>query len=326
MSPASIRARSSGRRHSPTATYQASFDERGDLILGIADMAIYDDFDPQPRSHRRSRATMSPIWVVDANLPSPTLDFIVGEAATRQRRSPPLPSRRPRRSASRRSSTASPSSSPTGARRWRSSTGRARTERPRRPILPPSSAFAAPAWSSPIPPAPLAAAIGGETRSFAPLRAEVVERQRRRRCARRRHASTASPTAARSSKLIRFGLAAAALAVESDGHGAAASSPPGGSPSASRRAGRRDDVRCRIVLSEEFARRARRSPAGRGARDEHRQPRHALAAESRDRARGRGDRPRRRRRAGGDRRLRRRDPHRPHRATCSKPSPAATAY
>jgi pseudouridine kinase len=65
----------------PTASYHAAFDHEGSLVIGIADMAVCDEIRPADVA----AATMSPpgrsLWLVDANLPSETLDFIVGEGA-----------------------------------------------------------------------------------------------------------------------------------------------------------------------------------------------------------------------------------------------------
>jgi len=65
----------------PTASYHAVFDHEGSLVIGIADMAVCDEIVPAAVA---AAATASPpdrsLWLVDANLPSETLDFIAGGA------------------------------------------------------------------------------------------------------------------------------------------------------------------------------------------------------------------------------------------------------
>lgn len=64
----------------PTATYQAAFDEAGGLIIGIADMTVCDELTPSAVAPAADRSPDRDLWVVDANLPADTLDFLVGEA------------------------------------------------------------------------------------------------------------------------------------------------------------------------------------------------------------------------------------------------------
>jgi pseudouridine kinase len=64
----------------PTATYQAAFDEAGGLIIGIADMTVCDELTPSAVATAAERSPDRDLWVVDANLPAETLDFLVGEA------------------------------------------------------------------------------------------------------------------------------------------------------------------------------------------------------------------------------------------------------
>ena len=61
----------------PTATYQAALDNRGGLIIGIADMRIFDGIDAAAVDAAIADAPKDDFWVVDANLPRATLDFIV---------------------------------------------------------------------------------------------------------------------------------------------------------------------------------------------------------------------------------------------------------
>jgi pseudouridine kinase len=64
----------------PTATYHATFDRDGSLLVGIADMSVYDELTPALAAAAIAAAPPSSVWVVDANLPAETLAFIVGEA------------------------------------------------------------------------------------------------------------------------------------------------------------------------------------------------------------------------------------------------------
>jgi pseudouridine kinase len=64
----------------PTASYHAAFDHQGALLVGIADMAICDEISPAAVAAATAGPPGGSLWVVDANLPSETLDFIAGEA------------------------------------------------------------------------------------------------------------------------------------------------------------------------------------------------------------------------------------------------------
>jgi pseudouridine kinase len=63
-----------------TATYRAAFDHEGGLIIGIADMAVMDEVTPATVADAAAGAPAGDAFVVDANLPAPTLAFLV-EAA-----------------------------------------------------------------------------------------------------------------------------------------------------------------------------------------------------------------------------------------------------
>jgi pseudouridine kinase len=65
----------------PTATYTAAFDHEGGLIIGIADMAVYEAMVPGDIAAAAAVATADDLWLVDANLPAEVLDFLVGAAA-----------------------------------------------------------------------------------------------------------------------------------------------------------------------------------------------------------------------------------------------------
>jgi pseudouridine kinase len=198
----------------PTATYQASFDENGELVLGIADMAIYDDLDAAAFAAAVA-VDEAALWVIDANLPSPTLDWIAGEAATHDRRVAALavsPAKAVRLGplidhlaflfANRREALAildrkpengTPSPADLAAELGLRGTGVVITNSD----------------------GPIAAASGGETRSFAPFRAAVVgvNGAGDALAAGVLYGIASGRTLFES---VRFGLAAAALAVESE--------------------------------------------------------------------------------------------------------------
>ena len=66
---------------SRTATYRAAFDDAGGLIIGIADMAIFDEITPGVAAAAIAVAPKGTI-VLDANLPGGTLAFLVETAAS----------------------------------------------------------------------------------------------------------------------------------------------------------------------------------------------------------------------------------------------------
>jgi sugar/nucleoside kinase (ribokinase family) len=69
-----------------TATYRAAFDNVGGLIIGIADMAIFEEMTPAATAAALAGASPRDLVVVDANLPPDTLATLV-EAAARAGRS-----------------------------------------------------------------------------------------------------------------------------------------------------------------------------------------------------------------------------------------------
>jgi sugar/nucleoside kinase (ribokinase family) len=64
-----------------TATYIATLDDAGGLIIGIAAMAICDGLTPAVVASAAAAAVDSDLWVVDANLPAETIAFLIDEAA-----------------------------------------------------------------------------------------------------------------------------------------------------------------------------------------------------------------------------------------------------
>jgi sugar/nucleoside kinase (ribokinase family) len=68
-----------------TAGYHATFDDRGNLIIGIADMKICEAITPAAIVEAVSKSGPRDFWVVDANLPEATLAFLAAEATHAQR-------------------------------------------------------------------------------------------------------------------------------------------------------------------------------------------------------------------------------------------------
>jgi len=66
-----------------TARYTAVLDHTSNLILGLADMGIYDDFKPIHWRQGRQEIQHWDHWCVDTNLPADTLHYLAGEKAER---------------------------------------------------------------------------------------------------------------------------------------------------------------------------------------------------------------------------------------------------
>ena len=64
----------------PTASYQAVFDDRGDLVIGIADTALYEEIAPADVAAAAGTARRDGLWVIDANFPPEVLAFFLKEA------------------------------------------------------------------------------------------------------------------------------------------------------------------------------------------------------------------------------------------------------
>ncbi len=64
----------------PTAGYYAVFDDRGNLVVGIADADVIEEIRPADVAPIAASATADELWVVDANLSAETLDFLIEEA------------------------------------------------------------------------------------------------------------------------------------------------------------------------------------------------------------------------------------------------------
>jgi sugar/nucleoside kinase (ribokinase family) len=159
----------------PTATYTATFDHAGGLVIGIADMAVYDRMRPANILAGAAAARADDFWVVDANLPGEVLDFLVGEASAAGRpvaaltvspvkavRLKPLLDRLAVLFTNRREAAALLDLPPEAHRPSPSELAAELSRLPGPPVVLSNSAD------------PLVVAVAGETRLFAPLRAAVT--------------------------------------------------------------------------------------------------------------------------------------------------------
>jgi sugar/nucleoside kinase (ribokinase family) len=69
----------------PTAGYQAVLDDKGDLILGVADMTIYEELDRAVLASATIGPRADDFWVIDTNFAPDALAYLVGEANARGR-------------------------------------------------------------------------------------------------------------------------------------------------------------------------------------------------------------------------------------------------
>jgi len=61
----------------PTANYSALLQPSGELFIGLADMAIFEELDSAWADRIAPRLEECPLWVVDANLPAATIDRLL---------------------------------------------------------------------------------------------------------------------------------------------------------------------------------------------------------------------------------------------------------
>lgn len=66
----------------PTAGYHATFDDTGNLVIGVADMKVCDEITPAAIATLAVSRGDGAFWAVDANLPEETLVFLAEEAHT----------------------------------------------------------------------------------------------------------------------------------------------------------------------------------------------------------------------------------------------------
>lgn len=64
----------------PTASYTAILDCAGELVVGLADMQVYDEVTPEVLAPALPSLGEAAIWFADANLPVETLDWLLVQA------------------------------------------------------------------------------------------------------------------------------------------------------------------------------------------------------------------------------------------------------
>ena len=65
----------------PTATYTAILESTGELVLGLADMDVYDEVTPEVLGAALVRLRGAELWFADTNLPGETLGWLLDAAA-----------------------------------------------------------------------------------------------------------------------------------------------------------------------------------------------------------------------------------------------------
>jgi pseudouridine kinase len=66
--------------HACSGTYTAVLDEHGEMLLALADMALYDALTPDFMANRQPRTALPALTVADLNLPHDTLAALLAEA------------------------------------------------------------------------------------------------------------------------------------------------------------------------------------------------------------------------------------------------------
>lgn len=66
---------------SPTAGYHATFDNAGNLVIGVADMKVCEEITPAALGALAIARREREFWVIDANLPEETIVFLAEEAS-----------------------------------------------------------------------------------------------------------------------------------------------------------------------------------------------------------------------------------------------------
>jgi pseudouridine kinase len=67
-------------RATSTASYTAIVETTGELVLGLADMAIYDEITPAVMEPALARLRQHELWFADANLPAATIQWLLDAA------------------------------------------------------------------------------------------------------------------------------------------------------------------------------------------------------------------------------------------------------
>ena len=64
----------------PTASYTAILESSGELVIGLADMEVYDEITPAVLEPSLERLREHRLWFVDANLPGETIEWLLAQA------------------------------------------------------------------------------------------------------------------------------------------------------------------------------------------------------------------------------------------------------
>jgi pseudouridine kinase len=64
----------------PTASYTAVLEPNGELVLGLADMEVYEELTPAILMPALSRLQQAALWFIDANLPGDTIEWLLRAA------------------------------------------------------------------------------------------------------------------------------------------------------------------------------------------------------------------------------------------------------
>ncbi|HEU4964041.1 MAG TPA: carbohydrate kinase family protein [Bacilli bacterium] len=67
-----------------TASYTALLDEQGEMVLGLADMEVYDEFTPALLPDLPAESLQHPVWFLDTNLPKETLEALLAQRSPEQ--------------------------------------------------------------------------------------------------------------------------------------------------------------------------------------------------------------------------------------------------
>jgi sugar/nucleoside kinase (ribokinase family) len=62
---------------SPTANYTAVLEPNGELFIGLADMAVFEELDPHWADSIAPLLAQGQVWILDTNLPAPTLERLL---------------------------------------------------------------------------------------------------------------------------------------------------------------------------------------------------------------------------------------------------------
>jgi pseudouridine kinase len=67
-------------RTASTASYTAILESSGELVIGVADMAVYDELTPAILAPHLSKLRAAVLWFLDSNLPAATLAWLLESA------------------------------------------------------------------------------------------------------------------------------------------------------------------------------------------------------------------------------------------------------